>query len=396
VAGIDVDDVVLEPHPGQLVQEAGVGLLADGQDDGVGLELLEAAGAVRLAVLVELHHLDGELLADVGDGAQPVHLDALALGLLALLLVRRHLRGGAPVDHDGLLGAEPLGDPGGVHGGVAAAVDGDPASDHRLLAGADLVQEAHRVDHPGGIHVRDVDLLGQVGADRHEDGVEPALGLLLGQVGDVVVEHDLDAQVGQPADLGVEDLARQPVLGDAVAHHAAGSVAGVVDLDLVAHHRQVVGSGQSGRAGADDQHPVARADGRAGVGPALLDGQVSEVALHRVDRDGAVQVGAVAGHLAGVVADPAVDGGEGIVGGELAPRLLLLVGLDETQPLLDVLAGGAAGVAGGQHVEVHGAPGPDRRDAPGGGGQVGPGGEVLVVGRGEVPCRAGRGDRTHS
>ena len=58
-------------------------------------------------------------------------------------------------------------------------------------------------------------------------------------------------------DLGVEDVPGEPVLGDAVAHHAAGLIAGVVDLHLMAKAGQVVGRGQSRGAGADHDQPPA-------------------------------------------------------------------------------------------------------------------------------------------
>ena len=57
--------------------------------------------------------------------------------------------------------------------------------------------------------------------------------------------------------------------------------------------------------------------------PALLEREVAEEPLDRVDRDGAVEVGAVADALARVVADPSVDRGQRIVRDELAPRLLV-------------------------------------------------------------------------
>ena len=115
---------------------------------------------MRLAVLVEFHDLDGEVVADVSDGAQPVHLDALALGFFALFGVGGHLLCGASVDDDGLLGAEALGDARGIHGGVAAAVNSYAASNEWLLAGGDVVQKAHGVDHSGGINGWDVDAFG--------------------------------------------------------------------------------------------------------------------------------------------------------------------------------------------------------------------------------------------
>ena len=165
--------VALELHSRHLAQERGVGLLAEREDHGVGGERLEPAGRLRVAGLVELHHLDLQLRAVEGrDRPQPVDPHAFPLGVLGLLEMGRHLLAGAPVDDQRLVRAQPAGDPGGVHRRVAAAVDRHAAADHRPLAGGDAAQERHRVDDPAGIPGRDVDPLGQVGADRDEDRVE--------------------------------------------------------------------------------------------------------------------------------------------------------------------------------------------------------------------------------
>ena len=158
-------------------------------------------------------------------------------------------------------------------------------------------------------------------------------------------------------DLGVEHVARQPVVGDAEAHHAAGQRAGLADRHRVAEAGQVVGGGEPGRAGADHQHPLAR---RLGVDvelPAPADRLVAEEALDRVDADRLVELGPVAGGLARVVADPPHDRRERVVLDQLAPGALVaglpLLGL--VQPGLDVLAGRAGVVAGRQPVDVDGA-----------------------------------------
>ena len=96
--------------------------------------------------------------------------------------------------------------------------------------------------------------------------------------------------------------------------------------------------------------PLAAAGGSNGH--PLLPREVAEEPLDRVDRDRAVEVGAVADGLARVVADPSVDRRQWIVGDELAPRQLVIAGLGVRQPGLDVLAGGAAGVARRQQVDV--------------------------------------------
>src|SRR5262249_54317258 len=73
-----------------------------------------------------------------------------------------------------------------------------------------------------------------------------------------------------------------------------------------------------------------------------------------VNRPGGASPGPVADALAGVVADPAVDRGQRVVGDELPPRLLVPARLGVRQPGLDVLAGRAARVAGRQQVDVDG------------------------------------------
>ena len=123
---------------------------------------------------------------------------------------------------------------------------------------------------------------------------------------------------------------------------------------------QVVGGRQPARPGADHEHPLAAAHRRRVEQPALLEREVAQEALDRVDRDGAVEAGAVADALARVVADPPVDRGQRVVGDELAPRLLVPAGLRVRQPGLDVLAGRAAGVARRQQVDVDGTALADR------------------------------------
>ena len=182
------DAVAGDLDAGHAAQELGVGLLAERQHDGVGGQRLVAAGRLRPAVGVELHHLDLELGAvERGDRAQPVDADALALGVLGLLGVRGHLLARAPVDDHRLLGAQPLRHARGVHGGVAAAVDRDPAADLRPLALGDAAEQRHGVDDRPGVLRGDVDPLGEMGADGGEDRVEPPRLLLGDQVLDTVV-----------------------------------------------------------------------------------------------------------------------------------------------------------------------------------------------------------------
>lgn len=108
----------------------------------------------------------------------------------------------------------------------------------------------------------------------------------------------------------------------------------------VAHRHTVpeadeVGSCQPRSARCPPRDAAAGRGGRWVEGPAVLDGLVPEEPFDPVDRDGAVELDAVAGGFARVVAHPPVDGGERVVEGQLAPRGLRVPTLDEGEPRLD-------------------------------------------------------------
>ena len=130
-----------------------------------------------------------------------------------------------------------------------------------------------------------------MGADGHERGVEePAKAQLGLDVGDLGVELQRDAHVEDAVDLGVQDVAGQPVLRDAVAHiMPPGSATGVLDRHHVTQAGEVVGGRQAGRPGPDHQHPsqpvgflVLASVGGPGNLPAAPERLVAQEALHRV------------------------------------------------------------------------------------------------------------------
>ena len=140
---------------------------------------------------------------------------------------------------------------------------------------------------------------------------------------DLVIQLERHPHVEDPLGLGVEHVARQAVLGDPESHHPAHHRAGLVDRHVVAEAAQVVRRGETRGPGADDEHPLARGLARDVDGPALSDCLVAEEALDRVDPHGLVELRAVAGGLAGVVADPPHDRRERVVLHQLAPRPLI-------------------------------------------------------------------------
>ena len=123
---------------------------------------------------------------------------------------------------------------------------------------------------------------------------------------------------------------------------------------------QVVRRGQPAGPGAHHQHPPTAGRGRRVERPRPLQGEITQEPLDPVDRHGAVQIGPVAHALAGVVADPPVDGRQRVVPHQFAPRLLVPAGLHVRQPGLDVLPGRATGVARRQQIQVDRPVGADR------------------------------------
>ena len=194
-----------------------------------------------------------------------------------------------------------------------------------------------------------------MGADGEEGGIEFSRLHLLEDVVDLAVQLDRDTHVDDPTHLGFKYFARQTVLGDAEAHHAAHVGAGVHHGDGVAEAAQVVGGGHARGAGADDEHLLAGfLSGRDEL-PAAFDRLVAEKALDRIDAHGLVHLRAVAGPFAGVVADAAHGGRERVVLDELAPGLLVVARFGMEQPGLDVFPGRALMVARRQAVDVNGS-----------------------------------------
>ena len=203
-----------------------------------------------------------------------------------------------------------------------------------------------------GFAGRDIGALGDVGADRQERRVEAAHRHRFEDVRDLGVELERHAEVEDALDLGIEHIARQPVFRNAEAHHAAGERPGLVDLDRMAEPAQMIGGRQAGRPGADHQHALAALGRRRREAPALPDRLVAEETLDRIDADRFVDLGAIAGAFARVIADAPHDRRQRIVLRQHAPGALVIAGFGVRQPALDVLARRAGVIAGRQAIDI--------------------------------------------
>ena len=359
--GIDLHHAVLGQQALDALQQRHVHVLPQRQHQRVGVQRLELAGGLRLAVGVERHLLDGQRLAhSPGDGAEPLDLDAFLQRLLKLEIMRGHPVAGAAIDDDGVGGAQTPRGARHVDRGVAAAINHHAAAQHRLLRALHRAQHRHRVEDARAVLGGNVGALGDMGADGQIGRVGLFRRHARHDVGDLFVVAKRHAHVGDALHFGVEHVARQAVFRDAEAHHAARRRPGLDHRDAMAHAAQVVGRRQARRPGAHHQHMLAALDRRRGEGPSPLQRLVAEEPLDRVDADGGIQLGAVTDLFAGVIADPAHDRGERVVAGQVGPGGLVVAAFGVKQPALDVLARRALVVARRQTVHIDrplGAPG---------------------------------------
>jgi hypothetical protein len=109
----------------------------------------------------------------------------------------------------------------------------------------------------------------------------------------------------------------------------------------MAESAKVIGRTQSRRSRTDDEDSFSGVGTWFGQGPALLDSEVAEKALHGVDADRFVYLDPIACGLARMKTDSTHDGRKGIIFDEHVPRGLVVSRFSLVEPALDVLAGGA-------------------------------------------------------
>jgi hypothetical protein len=265
-------------------------------------------------------------------------------------------------------GAEAARHRGDVDRGVAAADHHHALADVLHAAVVEGAQEGGRGDHVGGV----VAVAGQgpaaLGAEAEEHRVELLADLFHGDVGaDARLQLRLHAEVEDALDLGVEDVARRAEAGDAVAHHAAEELVLVEDRDVMAHARQLVGGGEAGRAAADDRHLLAGLRRGGGELQLVLDGVLAEEVLDGVDADVVLDLALRLQPVSqGAGQTRPITEGKGLASVRRRQAYSchgidrLAVGADrrlldaahDVQVAADVLAGGAAALAGRRRLDV--------------------------------------------
>ena len=177
------------------------------------------------------------------------------------------------------------------------------------------------------------------------------------QAADQRIAFELDAEVAQLLDLGVDDVVRQAEVGNAVLQHPARGVEGFVDDDFTPCLGHVRGARHSGRPRADDADLVAgRLDVR-NVLPALGDRHVADEALEPSDGDRLQRVAHRAHAFALVLlrAHSAADRRQQVgVGDDVVSAVIVLLGdfLDEGRDVDADRAPAHAGFVGALHASL--------------------------------------------
>jgi len=360
--GIDVEVFPLvDGNAAFLGNEIEIRLLTDGGNQGVAgndefrtLDLHGAAAAAGIGLAEfhagALHSRDLPVLPDDAlGGHEEFHLDALFQCLFDLLGRGGHFRPGTAVEDEDVLGARTDRRPDGVHGDVAAADDGDLVAEENLFPEINPFQIIDAMDDALHLFAGDIQLAAVDCSATDKDRVIFLLELIEGNIlADGLVQMNLDAEVLDDLDLRPEDVLGEAIFGDAHGKPAARHGEGFEDLHVIALGRQIVGAGKTGGTGADDGDLLALAflllGDKAGL---VLQIQIGYETLQVHDINGIFHFTAHTRRLAGMVAHPAADDGEGIVFLDERQCFLVLTRGDEGHVALNADVGGTGSLAGG-------------------------------------------------
>ncbi|MNK95148.1 hypothetical protein D3C87_1153730 [compost metagenome] len=156
----------------------------------------------------------------------------------------------AAVDDHRLLYPEAAGGASRIHGGIATTINRHPPPQsggrQALLFGqTGLLEETHRIEDLVRLPSRNIDPLGQVGTDRHEDGVKAPLIALAQHILHLVIEGQRHPGSQDAGHLPVQHVAGQTVSGNTKAQHAACQRPRLADLHPMAKPVEVPGAGEA-------------------------------------------------------------------------------------------------------------------------------------------------------
>ena len=130
-------------------------------------------------------------------------------------------------------------------------------------------------------------------AHGQKDGIETARLFGLQHVVHLGVVLNANTQIDDALHLGIKHRARQAVLRNAKAHHAARQRPGLDHGDRMAQPCQLVGRRQARRPGADHHYFFAGTGRRLRQLPALGDGFITQKVFDRVDADRQIELAPV-------------------------------------------------------------------------------------------------------
>ncbi|GKT49344.1 uncharacterized protein ColSpa_09525 [Colletotrichum spaethianum] len=325
--------------------------------DADGVDALDLAGAVVDELLGHDAVLAGVLAHVLLDlGVAVVHtVDAGPLGPRVVAgTLRRGL--GQELKVDDRLGSVADGGTDTVVTSVTTADDDDVLALGRdvgavLKLGVEeglgvLVQELHGVVDALELTTLDGEVTGDSRTGGDDDSV--VLGLQVHEL-DVLADGnaalEVDALSSHEVGTALDDALVELHVGDTVHEQTTGAVSALVDGDGMSSAVELVGGGQTSRAGTDDGDLLTGADlGRGGDHPSLLETAVDDGALDGLDTDGVLVDAENAGTLAGSRADTTGELGE-VVGHEQTVKgVTPLVLEDQLVPLGNDVGDGATGL----------------------------------------------------